>query len=276
MTVVFIADDSPANAWLIREVERQRVIAAIVRPDWDAVRPSRTSGVRPSPPSTPARLMRRLRAQYFAWRDAASRQRLAQALFHGELPVAPRAPVWSVPAWEINAFTTAERIRALNPAVIVVSGAPMLRSNIYTMPRCGTVNLHVGICPNYRGMHTIITPLQRGDYAHLGATLHEVDDGVDSGPVLFRVYPDLTPDDTPESIEAKIVQRSATVVCEFLSRLDAGPREARIAGRRFTEPGQLVRFHDRRIRDDLQFRLRRMMGERPPTLPGRVEGFDID
>ncbi len=291
LTMVFVADESPANAWLIREVERHHVIRCIIRPDWTVRLPAARSTSRSAanagagggamPPSAhpsasrPAltRLLRRLRSLYFTRRDAAYGQRLTRALFDGVSPAAPAAMVWTVPAWEINAHTVTERLRALNPDLIVVSGAPMLRPNIYTLPRGGTVNVHCGISPNYRGMHTVITPLQRGDYAHVGSTVHYVDDGVDSGPVLFRVYPDMTPSDSPESIEAQIVRRSASALCEFLSWLAAMPPGTIASGRRFTERGELVRFHDRRIRDDLLFRLQRGMGATRPTLPARTERF---
>ncbi len=284
MRLVFIADDSPANAWLIREVERQHVVQCILRPDWTAVPPRSTSAsttaaasaTRPKQRASlavPTRLRRWLRSRYFAWRDVASRARMTHALWNGAPPSPPATPIWCVSAWEINSNATVQRLRELSPDLIVASGAPILRSSVYAVPRHGTVNLHFGISPNYRGLHTVITPMQRGDYAHVGATLHCVDDGIDSGPVLLRVYPDLSSDDTPESIEARIVRDSATALAWFLSWLAARSAEEVVTGRRFAGRGELVRFHDRRIRDDLRFRLRHALGQRPPSLSGRVEIF---
>jgi methionyl-tRNA formyltransferase len=276
MNVVVLADQSPANAWLIRAIEQAVTLRAIIRPDRTAPRstPTTTRAPASSAPISPTqRVLRRVRRLYFDRIDRAAERRLSHLLFpDGALPT-PNAEIICVPAWDINGITTQDALRALAPDLLVVSGAPILKPAIHSIARYGTVNLHFGISPNYRGMHTINTPWHAQDYAHVGATLHYIDDGIDTGPVLFRVYPAITGDDDVVSVEAKITQCAANALCEFLSFIAAAPLGHRSPGRQFIETGRLVRFNDRSIRTDVASRVGHISGTRAPVTEARVELF---
>jgi methionyl-tRNA formyltransferase len=279
MNLVLIADDGPANAWLIRELEQAHTMRCIIRPDWSVPRPAPGAGTderrgavrRPVSPFT--RFARALRRAYFRPRDRTARERLTFALFGNHPLPEPTTPVVTVPAWDVNGPSTEALLREAAPDLVVVSGAPMLKANIFSLARLGTVNLHFGISPAYRGMHTLLVPWQRHDYDQLGATLHSIDEGVDSGPVHIRVYPALTPADDLVSIEAKIVRQAASALSVFLTTLRTLPPDARLAGQKLGTSGVLVRFHDRTIASDLGDRARRLAGDRVPVRDARVERF---
>ena len=267
MKVVLIADDSSANGWLVHELESHGFVHSVVRPDWSIARPAEM------PPKPRVRVglvekvRRRCRAWYFASIDADTHHRLARLL---DCASRGTTPVHVVPAWSINSAETEAYLRQLAPDVVLVSGAPMLRPNIYRIARLGTINLHFGISPAYRGMHTLTVPWWRGDYAQVGATVHFIDDGIDTGPALLRVYPAIEVTDDAVSAEANIVRETAQAVCQlvsdFASSADGPPRGHPLSGE-----GTLIRFHDRRIRSHLAYRWRRWRGERPRPRPSRVE-----
>jgi methionyl-tRNA formyltransferase len=274
MNLVFIADDGPANAWLIREVERALAVRLIVRPDWSAPRPASLAAVRSRTPVSPiTRVARALRRRYFAPREEAATRQLAVELFAGEPLPRPQAAVVTVPSWDMNGATTEGLLRDAAPDVILVSGAPMLSANIFELSRRGTVNLHFGVSPDYRGMHTLVVPWQQGEYDRLGATLHLVDQGIDTGPVLFRVYPAMTPADDLVAVEANIVRLAARALVAFLASLREEPAETPLAGRSLGSSGRLVRFHDRTIGADFRDRIRRLAGARAPVRAEREELF---
>jgi folate-dependent phosphoribosylglycinamide formyltransferase PurN len=77
-------------------------------------------------------------------------------------------------------------LRDLAPDLLVLSGVPMLKPHVYGIPRLGTVNPHWGIAPDYRGQQSIFTALRRRDYSAIGMTVHYVDEGVYTGPVLAQ------------------------------------------------------------------------------------------
>jgi methionyl-tRNA formyltransferase len=265
MNIVFLADAAPGNAWLIRAVQQQV--------DYTAPRPAGTYDRRRQPArplSLPERAARSIRRRFFSVTDRRERERLTHLLFGADALPSPGTDVLHVPAWNINGDDTAARIATLAPDLMIVSGAPILAPKIFDIPRLGTLNLHFGISPAYRGMHTIVTPWQRDDFAHVGATLHVITAGIDDGPVLCRVYPALDADDDHVTAEAKIVRLATTTLCEMLRDITSQSPTVPLRGAQLTGDGALIRYHDRSIRRHLRAQLRRV---HPPRQDERVERF---
>jgi phosphoribosylglycinamide formyltransferase-1 len=65
------------------------------------------------------------------------------------------------------------------------------------------VNVHPALLPAFPGAHAVEDALAAG-VPRTGATVHLVDEGVDTGPVLAQEAVDVLPDDTPETLHARI------------------------------------------------------------------------
>jgi phosphoribosylglycinamide formyltransferase 1 len=65
------------------------------------------------------------------------------------------------------------------------------------------VNVHPALLPAFPGAHAVEDALAAG-VRETGATVHLVDEGVDTGPVLRQEAVPVLPDDTPESLHARI------------------------------------------------------------------------
>jgi phosphoribosylglycinamide formyltransferase-1 len=65
------------------------------------------------------------------------------------------------------------------------------------------VNVHPSLLPEFPGAHAVEEQLRAG-VAESGATVHLVDEGVDTGPILAQERVDVRPDDTPESLHERI------------------------------------------------------------------------
>lgn len=75
-------------------------------------------------------------------------------------------------------------IKDLNPDVIVVfSMSQLLKENIFTIPRLGTINMHPAMLPDYRGPNPDVW-----QYINIemnpGVTIHYIDKGEDTGDIL--------------------------------------------------------------------------------------------
>lgn len=167
------------------------------------------------------------------------------------------------------------------PDVIAVSGAPILKPVLYGIAPV-TVNVHLRMAPDYRGEHTLFMPLLRGDYDRIGATLHRLDAGIDTGPVLARVFPELEPDDDETSLVVKTVRMVARALNDFIDDLEGGRATQHSGGHPVvqetgafgTPPGGFnIKYADRSIAHDARFRLGRALGKRPKARPARVERF---
>ena len=65
------------------------------------------------------------------------------------------------------------------------------------------VNVHPSLLPQFPGAHAVEEQLKAG-VRESGATVHLVDEGVDSGPVLAQERIAVRPNDTPETLHARI------------------------------------------------------------------------
>lgn len=86
----------------------------------------------------------------------------------------------------INDPEVLELLYDFDPDLVVVSGTRIIKNNILKGLNCRIVNLHVGITPEYRGVHGAYWALVNNDAEHAGVTLHYVDQGIDTGSVLAQ------------------------------------------------------------------------------------------
>ena len=82
------------------------------------------------------------------------------------------------------------------------------------------VNVHPSLLPAYPGGHAVEEQLAAG-VAESGATVHLVDEGVDSGAVLAQERVAVLPGDTPESLHERIKQVEHRLLPEVVRELCA-------------------------------------------------------
>ena len=92
----------------------------------------------------------------------------------------------------VNSQETAQLLRELAPAVVVVHGTRIISRATLAEIDCPIVNLHAGITPRYRGVHGGYWALADGRPDLVGSTVHLVDAGIDTGDVLAQVTFDTT------------------------------------------------------------------------------------
>jgi phosphoribosylglycinamide formyltransferase-1 len=95
------------------------------------------------------------------------------------------------------------------------------------------VNTHNALLPAFPGMHGPRDALRYG-VKITGATLHFVDSGVDTGPIIAQVAVPVRDDDTEESLTERIKQAERRQLVEYVGRL---VREGwTVTGRKVTIP----------------------------------------
>ena len=66
------------------------------------------------------------------------------------------------------------------------------------------VNTHPSLLPKYKGLHTHERAIEAGD-THGGCSVHVVTPELDAGPLLGQVPVRILPDDTPETLSARVL-----------------------------------------------------------------------
>lgn len=74
------------------------------------------------------------------------------------------------------------------------------------------INIHPSLIPSfcgtgYYGLHVHEAALKRGVKIS-GATVHFVDEGTDTGPIIMQKPVEVRPDDTPEVLQRRIMEQA--------------------------------------------------------------------
>ncbi len=117
-------------------------------------------------------------------------------------------------------------LRECAPDVLVVAAYGLiLPSEVLDLPRLGCLNIHASLLPRWRGAAPIHRAIEAGD-AQTGITLMQMDEGLDTGPMLMRRAIAIDPEDTTGSLHDRLAVLGASMIVEALQALADGPLEA--------------------------------------------------
>lgn len=69
----------------------------------------------------------------------------------------------------------------------------LFKPQLYNIPQLGTFVLHEGLTPEYKGLHTTLWALAKGEHQYLGYTLLKVNKRIDDGEILVQGRYNLKP-----------------------------------------------------------------------------------
>ena len=84
-------------------------------------------------------------------------------------------------------------------------------ASVYTMPEKGFFNVHPSPLPLYRGADPIFQQIKNRE-AYAGVTVHKLDDGIDTGPVVIKELIRLDRNDTYGMLTTKLSVIAANLV----------------------------------------------------------------
>ena len=113
-------------------------------------------------------------------------------------------------------------IRALAPElIVVVAYGCILPASVLQAPRYGCINLHVSLLPKYRGSAPIQWAVLNGD-AETGVTIMQLDEGLDTGDILYVQPVAIDPDMTSGELFDRVSAIGAKTLVEVLPKIEAG------------------------------------------------------
>ncbi len=116
-------------------------------------------------------------------------------------------------------------LRALAPDVIVVAAyGQILPAEVLAIPPRGCLNVHASLLPRCRGAAPVSAAILAGD-EETGVTIMLMDEGMDTGPILSQATCPISPQDTRESLRARLAQLGADLMMDTLPRWLAGEIE---------------------------------------------------
>lgn len=120
--------------------------------------------------------------------------------------------------------TEAQRagLAACAPDVLVVAAYGLiLPREVLALPRLGCLNIHASLLPRWRGAAPIHRAIEAGD-AETGITIMQMDEGLDTGPMLLRRVLPIRPSDTTASLHDRLATLGGEAIVDALAALSRG------------------------------------------------------
>lgn len=123
---------------------------------------------------------------------------------------------------DVNGADSERLIGRLGPDLIVLGKSRILQPHIFRIPRIGVLNVHPGLLPEYRGVDVIAWAIRNDD--PLGVSVHWVDAGIDTGPIVARVRFAVEHGDTLSSLRQRGDTLAAQLTADVVAAIAAGER----------------------------------------------------
>jgi methionyl-tRNA formyltransferase len=116
----------------------------------------------------------------------------------------------------------AAMLAPLRPDLIIVTGFLwILPPAVLQLPRLGVINFHGGLLPAWRGPNAMAWPFRVGD-RELGFTVHRMDEGLDTGPILAQSRVPIGDDDDIDTLIPRLLPTIPDMLAQALARVAAG------------------------------------------------------
>ena len=132
-----------------------------------------------------------------------------------------------------------EALKAWNADLFVVVAFRMLPKVVWEMPPLGTFNLHAALLPQYRGAAPINWAVINGDKA-TGVTTFMIDDGMDTGGIMFREQCLIGPDENVGQVHDKLMAIGSDLVVQTVDAIIEKHVETRVQ-KSFIQGSEILR-----------------------------------
>jgi methionyl-tRNA formyltransferase len=132
-----------------------------------------------------------------------------------------------------------EALAAWKADLFVVVAFRMLPKVVWEMPRLGTFNLHAALLPQYRGAAPINWAVINGDKA-TGVTTFMIDEGMDTGGIMFREQCLIGPDENVGQVHDKLMELGSGLVVQTVDAILENNVETRVQ-KSFVQGSEILR-----------------------------------
>ena len=115
-----------------------------------------------------------------------------------------------------------EQLVSLSPDLImVVAYGLFLPEDTLAVPPLGALNIHPSLLPKHRGPSPVATAILDGD-ATTGVTLMQLDEGMDSGPIIAQRETSITEDETAKELTVRLFKMGAELLAHTIPQWRVG------------------------------------------------------
>ncbi|GAB3541424.1 methionyl-tRNA formyltransferase [Noviherbaspirillum agri] len=143
------------------------------------------------------------------------------ALLHG-IPVAQPVSLRLNGKYPDVAQEAHDLLKSTDHDVMVVAAYGLiLPRSVLDIPKYGCINIHASLLPRWRGAAPIHRAIEAGD-AETGVTIMQMEEGLDTGPMLSMERLPIAADDTTGSLHDKLATLGGRMIVDALRNLESG------------------------------------------------------
>lgn len=138
-------------------------------------------------------------------------------------PVKVAAEEWGLPVVQPESRGELDEIlqnAEIDVGIVVAYGRILSPAALASAP-AGFVNVHFSLLPRWRGAAPVERAILEGDES-TGVTLMQLDEGLDTGPVIAAVETPIAPDETGGSLTGRLAYLGGMLIDDAMSELLAG------------------------------------------------------
>jgi methionyl-tRNA formyltransferase len=117
----------------------------------------------------------------------------------------------------------ADEVQAAGVDVILnIHSLFIINKEVVAAPRIGCFNMHPGPLPRYAGLNAVSWAIYRGETSH-GVTIHKMEPGIDTGPVVYQELFDINDADTGLTLSARCIRSGIALVLRLMKNASTDP-----------------------------------------------------
>jgi methionyl-tRNA formyltransferase len=107
--------------------------------------------------------------------------------------------------------------------LVTVSFGRILKKEVITAPKFGSINLHPSLLPKLRGPAPIPWAIIRGEN-QTGITIYQMDEGMDSGPIILQEAVAISEEDDAGSLSSRLAEIGSEVLVKAIGMIGVEPK----------------------------------------------------
>ena len=107
-------------------------------------------------------------------------------------------------------------LNSLEPEIIIVLGTSILKPEVLSIAKKYTLNIHGGIVPKYRNVHSDFWAMSKNDLKNIGTSIIHLNPGIDTGDIAIQDVVKINSNDTIFSIKKKNIELSLKLIIKAM------------------------------------------------------------
>jgi methionyl-tRNA formyltransferase len=127
------------------------------------------------------------------------------------------------PKWQSDEYQSfIDAVKSLSPDLILINSYSMIiRGDLLQIPSFGGLNIHAALLPRNRGCNPTQWAILKGELK-TGVTLHVIDTGIDTGPIIDQCTVPIFFDDTWLDVRARLEKSTDNLIRSNLNDILSG------------------------------------------------------